>query len=87
MPLFGIYLKDLLLGYNEVGFPGGSDGKVSACNAGDLGLIPGLGISPEERKDYPLQCYGLENSMDHTVHGVAKSGTCLSEVHFHFHPS
>ena len=42
---------------------GGSDGKESACTAGDLGSIPGLGISPGERKDYPLQYYGLENSI------------------------
>ena len=44
-----------------------------ACNAGDLGLIPGLGRSPGEGEGYPLQCSGLENSMDCTVHGVAKS--------------
>ena len=43
-------------------FAGGSDGKASASNAGDLGLIPGLGRSPEERKDYPLWYSGLENS-------------------------
>ena len=48
-----------------LGFPGGSDGKESACNAGDLDLIPGLGRSPGEGKDYPLQCSGLENSMDY----------------------
>ena len=45
-------------------YPGGSAGKESACNARDLGLIPGLGRPPGEGKDYPLQCYGLENSMD-----------------------
>ena len=45
-------------------FPGSSDGKESACNAGDLGLIPGLGKSSGERKGYPLQYSGLENSMD-----------------------
>ena len=43
---------------------GGSAGKESACNAGDLGLIPGLGRSPGEGKGYPLQCSGLENSVD-----------------------
>ena len=48
-------------------------GKESACNAGDLGLIPGLGRSPGEGKGYPLQYSGLENSRDYTVHGVAKS--------------
>ena len=55
------------------GFPCGSAGKESACNAGDLGLIPGLGRSPGEGKSYPLQYPGLENSMDYTVHGVAES--------------
>ena len=45
-----------------LGFPGGSAGKESACNVGDLGLIPGLGRSPGERKVYPLQDCGLENS-------------------------
>ena len=46
---------------------------------GDLGLIPGLGRFPGEGKGYPLQYSGLENSMDCTVHGVAKSGTRLSD--------
>ena len=45
-------------------FPCGSAGKESACNVGDLGSIPGLGISPGEGKGYPLQYSGLENSMD-----------------------
>ena len=62
-------------------FPGGSAGKESACNAGDLGSIPGLGRSPGERKGYPLQYPGLENSMDYTVHGVAQTG--LSDFHFY----
>ena len=62
------------------GFPGGSDGKESACNAADLGLIPGLGRSPEEGNGNPLQYSCLENSMDREaqpaiVHGVAKSRT------------
>ena len=47
-----------------LGFPCGSDGKESACNSGDLGLIPGLGRFPGEKKGYPLQYSGLENSMD-----------------------
>ena len=47
-----------------MGFPCASAGKESACNAGDLGSIPGLGRSPEERRGYPLQCSVLENSMD-----------------------
>ena len=45
-------------------FPGGSDGKVSACNAGDLGSIPELGRSPGEGNGNPLQYSCLENSMD-----------------------
>ena len=47
-----------------LGFPGGSAGKESACNAGDVGLIPGLGRSPGEGEGYPLQYSGLENFMD-----------------------
>ena len=62
-------------------FPCGSAGKESACNAADLGSIPGLGRSPGERKGYPLQCSGLENSMDCIVHGVAKSRIPLSDFH------
>ena len=46
------------------GFPGGSEGKVSACNAGDLGLIPGSGRSPGEGSGNPLQYSCLENPMD-----------------------
>ena len=62
-----------------MGFPGGSAGKESACNAGDLGSIPGLGRSHGEGNGYPLQYSGLENSMDYTIlHGVAKSWTRLS---------
>ena len=51
----------------------GSAGKESACSVGDLGLIPGLGRSPGEEKGYAFQSSCLENSMDYTVHGVAKS--------------
>ena len=68
-----------------MGFPCDSDGKESICNAGDQDSIPGLGRSPGEEKGYPLQCPGLENSMDCIVHGVAKSQTRLSDFHFHFH--
>ena len=64
-----------------MGFPGGSDGKESARNAGDSGLIPGLGRFPGEGNSYPLQYSGLENSMDCIVHGVAKSQTQLSDFH------
>ena len=46
-----------------LGFPGGSDGKESTCNVGDLGSITGLGRSPGEGNGYPLKCSYLENSM------------------------
>ena len=65
-----------------MGFPGGSDGKESTCNVGDLGSIPGLGRSPGEGNSYPLQYSGLENSMDCIAHGVAESWTRLSYFHF-----
>ena len=55
-------------------FPGGSAGKESACNAGDLGSIPGLGRSPGEGKGYPFQYSGLENSMDSIAHGITTVG-------------
>ena len=54
------------------GFPGGSAVKNPPTNAGDLGLIPGLGRSPGEGKCYPLQYSGLENFMDCIVHGGSK---------------
>ena len=59
-------------------FPGDSDGKESACNVGDLGLIPELGRPPGEGNSYPLQCSCLESSVDRgtwraTVHGAAES--------------
>ena len=65
------------------GFPGGSDGKESACNAEDLGLIPTLGRSPGVGNGYPLQYSRLENLMDRgawqaTAHRVAKSQTPLT---------
>ena len=70
-----------------MGFPGGSDGRVSACNVGVLGLIPGSGRSPGEGNGNPLQYSCLENSMDRgawqaTVHGVIKSWTGLSDFTF-----
>ena len=69
----------------NLSFPCGSVGKGSACNAGDLDLIPGLGRSPGEGIGYPLQYSGLEKSMDCIVHAVAKSRTQLSDFHsFHF---
>ena len=51
-----------------LGFSGGSDGKESACNVGDLGSITGLGRYPGEENGYPLQYSGLENSTDCIVH-------------------
>ena len=59
---FSISEVEMRLSIN--GFPGGSDGKASACNAGDLGLIPGLGRSPGEGNGNPLQYFCLENPME-----------------------
>jgi len=64
----------------HIGFPGGSNDKESACNVGDLGLIPGSGISSGNRNGNPLQYSCLENPKERaalwaTVHGVAKSQT------------
>ena len=59
----------------SLGFPGGSAGKESTCNEGDLGLIPGLGRSPGKGSGHQFQYSGLENSMDCTVHVVAKGWT------------
>ena len=72
-----------------MGFPGGSEGKASACNVGDMGSIPGSGRPPGEGNGNPLQYSCLENSMDGgawwaTVHGVAKSWTRLSDFTFTF---
>ena len=50
---------------DKLGFPDGSDSKESACNAGDPGLIPGLGRSPGEGSGNPLQCSSLENPHGH----------------------
>ena len=62
------------------GFPGGSDGKEFACNAGDPGLLPRSGRSPGEGHGNPLQYSCLENSMDRgawqaIIHGVSKNWT------------
>ena len=60
----------------HLGFPGGSAGKESTCNAGDLGLIPGWGRSPGEENGSPLQYSGLENFMNCIgVHGVLQVRT------------
>ena len=64
-----------------LGFPCGLAGKEFARNAGNLGSIPGLGRSPGEGKGYPLQCSGLENSMDCILHGVTMSQTQLRDFH------
>ena len=66
------------------GFPSGSEGKESACNAGDPGSIPELGRCPGEGNGNPLQYSCLENSMERgawwaVVHEVAKSWTRLSD--------
>ena len=68
------------------GFPSSSAGKEFTWNAGELDLIPGLGIFPGKENGYALQYSCLENSMDRggwqaTVHGVAKSQTWLSNFH------
>ena len=57
-----------------MGFPGGSESKESACNAGDLGLISGLGRSPGEGNGYPLQYSCLENSMDRGAWRATEGG-------------
>ena len=67
-----------------MGFPGGSDGKESACNVGDPALILGLGRSPGEGNGNPLQYSCLENPIDRgawraTVDGLTKSWTWLSD--------
>ena len=73
------------MGSLSKGFPGGSDGRESACNAGDQGLIPGSGRPPGEGNSNPLKYSCLKNSMDRgawraTVHGVTKSQTWLSDL-------
>ena len=78
--MIGVYLR--------TGFPGGSEGKESACNAGDLSSIPGLGIFPGEGNGYSLQYSCPENPMDRgawwaTVHGVTKSWTQLKQFSTH----
>ena len=94
--LLCVYVLDLVLHTGQEGrakrrhcpsdFPGDSDGKESACNAGDLGLIPGLGRSFGEGNGNPLQYSCLENPMDRgawhaTIHAVAESRTRLSDCH------
>ena len=70
--------------FSYIDFPGGSDGKASAYNVGDLGSIPGSGRSSGEGNGNPLQYSCLENPMDRgawlaTVHGIVKNWTRLSD--------
>ena len=76
----------------SLGFPRGSNRKEFACNARDLGSVPGLERSPGEGHDNPLQYSCLENPMDWgawwaTVHGITKSWTWLSDQHFQIESS
>ena len=66
------YNIENILSTSYTGSPCGSAGKESACNAGDLGSVSGLGRSPGEGKGYPHQYSGLENFMDCIVHGGCK---------------
>ena len=77
-----LYSKDLT---SPIGSTGGSDGKESACNTGDLGLIPGFGRSPGKGNGNPLQYFCLENPMDRgawwtTFHRVTRSQTRLKQL-------
>ena len=83
---FYIQMLEIFLSIEEVrGFSGGLDGKDSACNVGNPGLIPELGRSPGQGNGNPLQYSCLENSLDRgtwwatVVHGVTKSRTRLSD--------
>ena len=83
-----LYLKETSIyriARGIMGFPDSSAGNKSACNAGDPGLIPQLGRSPEEGNGSPLQYSSLKNSMDCVVHGVTKSQTQLSNFHSFTH--
>jgi len=80
----GVYIYTHIPTPGFLGFPGGSDGKESACNVGNLGSIFGLGRSPGGRHGNPLQYSCLENPVDRgawwaRVHGVANSQTRLSD--------
>ena len=83
--IYFFFISIFYMSMQSQGFLCGSAGKESACNVRDLGSIPGLGRSPGEEKGYPLQYSGLENSVDCTVHRVAKSWTRLSDFHSHLH--
>ena len=82
-PVINYHGKDYEQGM-RIGFPGGSTSKASACDAGDVGLVPGSGRPPGERNGNPLQYSCLENPMDRgawrvTVCGVAKNRTRRSD--------
>ena len=62
------------------GFPGGSDVKASACNAGDLGSTPGLGRSPGEGNGNPLQYSCLENPMEEEPDRLQSMGSQESDI-------
>ena len=91
-PSFGLFLFSFsgFLNWKLIivmGCPGGSDGRESACSAGDPGSVPGSGRSPREGNGNPLWYFCLENPMDGgawwaTVHGVAKSQRRLSDFSF-----
>ena len=77
-----MYVVDIISTHQQDYKEGGSAGKESACNAGGLGLIPGLGRSPEEGNSYPLQYSGPENS---SPWGHKEPDTMsMSNFHFHF---
>ena len=85
--IYGVTQSRTRLKQLSISFPGGSEGKASVHNAGDLGLIPGSARSPGEGNGYPLQYSCLENPMDGgawqaTVHEVTKSLTQLSNFTF-----
>ena len=88
IPMTNLHLFFSVLLYchlNEIsGFPCGSAGKESTCNAGDLGSIPGLGRSPGEGKGYPLQYSGLENSVDESMglKTVGHNWETFTSLHF-----
>ena len=73
-PEFILYPAPVLSYYPVDHFPGGSDSEESVCNAGDLGLIPRLGRSPQEGNGYPLQYSYLENSMERSLGGYSSCG-------------
>ena len=91
--LWNNFQRSCLQIHSPLGFPGGSNGKESACSVGHLGSIPRLGRSPGEGKGNPFQYYCLENSMDgeawwaNEVHAVSKSQTRLSDFIFFLLPS